>query len=179
MLKFSASATLLVRCCSSYSPFCGIFHLSRARKPSAAQLSRIFSEQFAASISLRIAWVRAVFLSKACHTHLLLSKLHGQNESEASCKPPTASGNRNKKVHTQQTRLDMLIQRSSPMRTSHSRSPVRWEHQHRCFLEAMRHTSGTRTKHYLVALTSLMSGVPFVCNVDTSLVALSPSIAEL
>ena len=56
MLQFPQLSTVPFLCCSFCSPFCGSFHLSGVQKPSSAQLSRSFSEQLVASISLRIAW---------------------------------------------------------------------------------------------------------------------------
>src|SRR5512135_2895833 len=56
MLEFPALSAVPFLCCSFCSPFCGSFHLSGVRKPSSAQLSRIFSEKLATTISLRIAW---------------------------------------------------------------------------------------------------------------------------
>jgi hypothetical protein len=35
--------------------------------------------------AMEVSLVRAVFLSKECHNHFLLSLLSGENESEAYC----------------------------------------------------------------------------------------------
>jgi hypothetical protein len=43
---------------------------------------------------------RAVLPSKACHTHLLLSKLGGEDKSEAHRELPTASSNSNTGIRT-------------------------------------------------------------------------------
>src|SRR5258708_5244663 len=50
-----------------------------------------------------------------------------------------------------------LERRSSPMKTSHYRFPVRLSEEQRRFLETMMHTSITPAKHYLVARVLLMS----------------------